>query len=540
MFQLFWHGYNEFMINPTSTVVFILLLSGILSIFSMGVIWRSRRDLPGLRALMLFQSGVAFWAITYAMHWIETSPQGKSLWLDMTYIGVVVSPPALLVFILKFLGRTQHRKDSIYRWLIIEPVITIILLFTDPLHNLFYGGLRDPMQSQIYNGGIWFWANILYIYVLILGTLAFVIVTILRASSVFKRQARIILIGISLPILANLFVFFGLNPFVGLDLTPIAMSITGLIMTVAVYASRLFDLAPIGREILVERMQEGMLLWDNQNRLIDINPAARNLLGIENDIQPGADMTTFLDRFTELQRIKDTATQNPLQVISMEDGNKYIEVKAENISDVNIGLMGTLIVCSDISIRVQMEKQQQEQYKEILALQEILSEQVIRDPLTDLYNRRYLMETLPAEISQASRADYPLSVVMLDLDHFKKLNDTYGHSAGDKVLVELGKYLRSNTRVSDIVVRYGGEEFLIVLLNTNGSTAFTQVERWRTEFSQQVIEYDSVSLKCEFSGGIASYPDDGLHADELIQKADMALYKAKAAGRNCIYKYSIL
>lgn len=231
------------------------------------------------------------------------------------------------------------------------------------------------------------------------------------------------------------------------------------------------------------------------------------------------------------------AAQNPLQVISIEDSNKFIEVKAENISDINISLMGTLLVCSDISMRVQMEKQQQEQYKEILALQEILSEQVIRDPLTDLYNRRYLMETLPAEISQASRADYPLSVVMLDLDHFKILNDTFGHSAGDKVLVELGKYLRSNTRVSDIVVRYGGEEFLIVLLNTNGNTAFTQVERWRTEFSQQVIVYDSVPLKCKFSGGIASYPDDGLHADELIQKADMALYKAKAAGRNCTMRH---
>lgn len=528
------------MVNPTSTVVFILLLSGIISIFSLGVIWRSRRALPGLRALMIFQAGVAFWTISYAMHWIEASPEGKSLWLDLTYLGVVTSPGALLVFILKFLGRSPNRKDTVYLWLLIEPVITIIILFTDPIHNLFYGGLRDPMQSQIYTGGMWFWVNMLYIYLLILGALAYVVITFLRASSLFRRQAGIILLGMSLPILANLFVFLGLNPFVGLDLTPIAMSITGVIMTVAVYASRLFDLVPIGREVLVEHMKEGMILLDNQDRLIDINPAARELLEMDEGIQPGERMTPFLEKYPNLTALIRKESDEPTTVLKFGGNEKYIEVKAESISENNIGLMGTLLVCSDISMRIQMEKQQQEQYKEILALQAILSEQVIRDPLTDLYNRRYLVETLPAEIAQAKRAEYPLSVVMLDLDHFKVLNDTHGHAAGDLVLVELGKFLRGNTRSSDILVRYGGEEFLIVLINCSQEAAFSQVEKWRVEFPKLDIEYDGYVLRCAFSGGIACYPDDGLHADELIQKADAALYKAKAAGRNCTYNYSIL
>lgn len=129
---------------------------------------------------------------------------------------------------------------------------------------------------------------------------------------------------------------------------------------------------------------------------------------------------------------------------------------------------------------------------------------------------------------------------MLDLDHFKVLNDTHGHAAGDLVLVELGKFLRGNTRSSDILVRYGGEEFLIVLINCSQEAAFSQVEKWRVEFPKLDIEYDGYVLRCAFSGGIACYPDDGLHADELIQKADAALYKAKAAGRNCTYNYSIL
>lgn len=485
----------------------------------------------------MFLFGIAFWSVTYALHWFDQTPTGKSFWLDVTYFGAVNTPGTLLLFVMKFLGRATDQENKKYLWLLIEPILTLIILFTDPYHGLFYGGKRDPMQSQIYTGGIWFWLNIIYTYGMILYVVIFAVVTYLRSSSVFKNQAITVLFGISFPIIGNLITFLGLSPFKGLDLTPIAASMTGLVMIFGAFSSKIFDLVPIGREILVEHLEEGMLLVDKKLRLIDLNPAARRLLNINHDFQPGSYLSPVFGRFPEIETLVLHGTSEP-KVLQLPDvENKYIEIKAEGIRDNKYGLLGTLLICSDISSRVMLEKQQQEQMREILALQAILTEQVIRDPLTDLYNRRYLMETLPAEISQASRAAYPLSVVMLDLDHFKVLNDTHGHTAGDMVLVELGKFLRGNTRSSDIVVRYGGEEFLIVLVNSAEEAALAQVERWRMEFPKLEILYEEIPLCCTFSGGIASYPEDGLHADELIQKADAALYKAKAAGRNCTMCY---
>jgi diguanylate cyclase (GGDEF)-like protein len=170
-----------------------------------------------------------------------------------------------------------------------------------------------------------------------------------------------------------------------------------------------------------------------------------------------------------------------------------------------------------------------------LRLQETLRSSSERDPLTDLYNRRHLEISLQRELARAQRHGFPVSLVMLDVDHFKDFNDTNGHDAGDEVLRNVAHVLKRHTRVEDVACRYGGEEFLIVLTSCSMDDAYAKAEAIREAIAQQQVFTRGTALpRITASLGIASYPEDGDRMERLIAEADAALYRAKATGRNRI------
>ncbi len=198
-----------------------------------------------------------------------------------------------------------------------------------------------------------------------------------------------------------------------------------------------------------------------------------------------------------------------------------------------------LAVKEDITERKRSEEELREasnklqlQLEEIQLLQAELREQAIRDPLTGLYNRRYLNETLEREIARAEREKYPISFMMIDIDHFKNINDTLGHARGDMVLQKLATQLLTQTRVVDIVCRYGGEEFLVIFPNVTAEIAFQIAERWRRTFMGLTMPLDYNAIQTTISSGISEYPLDGKSGEELISIADKAMYHAKKTGRN--------
>lgn len=162
-----------------------------------------------------------------------------------------------------------------------------------------------------------------------------------------------------------------------------------------------------------------------------------------------------------------------------------------------------------------------------------LHDKAMRDALTGLYNRGYLEESLDREASRARRRNQPLGVMMIDIDHFKRCNDTFGHAAGDAVLRTLGQYLLSLAREEDIPCRYGGEEFVLVMAQAAPATVRGRAERLRLGVQELKIEYDGRSVgPITLSVGIAMFPDHGENGQAVLQAADAALYRAKQAGRN--------
>ncbi|MBN1148624.1 MAG: diguanylate cyclase [Anaerolineales bacterium] len=182
-------------------------------------------------------------------------------------------------------------------------------------------------------------------------------------------------------------------------------------------------------------------------------------------------------------------------------------------------------------------KRLQRQLAEIETLQAELVEQAIRDPLTNTFNRRYLLETLERELSRAEREGYPLSLVMIDLDNFKQFNDEFGHQAGDLLLQRLAGLLMDNTRKGDAVCRYGGDEFVALMPNISLQEAHRRAEEWRLACESLQRDGAGKSITVTLSQGVVAYLDPKTSAEELLHLADQALYQAKAAGRNCTAIY---
>ncbi|HJK96521.1 MAG TPA: sensor domain-containing diguanylate cyclase, partial [Polyangiaceae bacterium LLY-WYZ-14_1] len=174
-----------------------------------------------------------------------------------------------------------------------------------------------------------------------------------------------------------------------------------------------------------------------------------------------------------------------------------------------------------------------------LSLRERLREQAFRDPLTDLYNRRYMEDALQREIHRARRSRGPVSMLVVDVDHFKRLNDSRGHDAGDEVLRRLGEILASAVRDSDIACRFGGEEFALVLPDCAARVAARKAERIRGRIEEMVVAYgdDRISGVTVSIGVATTGGDDGWSGRDLFRAADRALYAAKRAGRNQVIVY---
>lgn len=211
----------------------------------------------------------------------------------------------------------------------------------------------------------------------------------------------------------------------------------------------------------------------------------------------------------------------------------YIEAANALVLD-SEGRKLVITTVRDITERKQMESDLKEANEAYKTLHNTLREQATRDSLTGLYNRRYLNENIEREFARAKRDNYPICVMIMDIDLFKQINDTHGHIFGDEALKVLGALITANIRAGDIAFRYGGDEFIVVMPGAEIETATQRMEMLRQTFSTTSIHNDKKEIKATISVGISMFPEHGTNDSEILRSADTALYQAKQAGRNCI------
>jgi diguanylate cyclase (GGDEF)-like protein len=269
-------------------------------------------------------------------------------------------------------------------------------------------------------------------------------------------------------------------------------------------------------------------------KILGEEPAAligRNISEVINHWAPNVDQ--LLDGF-------ETATEIKLDAKS----SHYLDLRVTPLYNGRQVLNGRLIVLRDVTDRKEVEKdlrramdRLQNQLIEIGTLQSQLREQAIRDALTNIFNRRYLEETLERELARAEREVYPLGVIMMDLDYFKDVNDTYGHEAGDLVLKTLAETVKHQSRHGDFVCRYGGEEFVLVMPNVGLEIARQRADEIHLTINALNIPYGAFNLTTTISMGVAGYPEHGKTKEELLRASDRAMYIAKNTGRNRVVVY---
>lgn len=174
----------------------------------------------------------------------------------------------------------------------------------------------------------------------------------------------------------------------------------------------------------------------------------------------------------------------------------------------------------------------QQQLAEINLLQQKLRDQADRDPLTGVHNRRFFDGSIARELARCARHQQPLALILIDIDHFKAINDQQGHQAGDLVLTALADLLSLHSRASDLVCRFGGEEFLVALPNTDLHVAAERAEQYRAALAGIRLDWQGNQLTSTVSLGVSVFPDHGTELDVLLRHADLALYRAKHLGRN--------
>jgi diguanylate cyclase (GGDEF)-like protein/PAS domain S-box-containing protein len=369
------------------------------------VAWR-RRTAPGAIPLMVLAGGIAIWTITYAIHFSGVSDQARLFWLRATYMGVLVVPSMFLVFSIQYVNRGYWLKKKVIFLLSIEPLLTLIVLWTDPLHNLFLG--KKLIEGVILDGGPWFWTNVVYSYGLILFAIFLLIHAYRHTARPLRGQSISILIGAFLPWFSNMVMIMGINPFPDLDFTPFIFSISCICFGIGFSRYRLLELVPIARDALIDNMNDGVIVLDAQNRLVDINRTGLQMIGKTGQLVIGEPAeSVFANISVIFNRFRDTITTRQ-EIVIGEKAQHYYDLRITPLYDHRGRFSGRLIVARDITDHRLNEKAEHEQ--------RVLAE-AMRDTAAALNSSRTFDDVLD------SLLDNVLQVVPYDMATFLLIDE---------------------------------------------------------------------------------------------------------------------
>jgi len=512
------------------------------AVLAFAVVWVSLRheEFPGSRTFPFLMLSVVAWSLLSGFEAAAVELSAKLVLSKIEYVGLAATPLFFLVFAAEYSrrGRWLGGFRRIALW--IPATATVILAATNESTRWLWAEyLPGPTgtNSFVYAHGPAYYFVAAYVYLFVLIGCILVARSALRRSGPERRQAMTILLASVVPLIAGLLYVIDVSVAPGLDLIPVSFAITGLVFFTGIGIFRVFDVVPAARSALVEQTSDAVIVADAKGQIVDANPTASLWLPATDSLI-GCPITEAVASWRLLRTACLKAEAAHMELILQDDPLRYVDAQVTPLRDRRGRSRGCFVALRDITTRYRDELELQrvneqlaEQVRQIEALHDELREQAIRDGLTGLFNRRYLDEILPRELSRASREKDMLSIVMIDIDHFKLANDRYGHGEGDRLLAVLGTVLREGTRPGDIACRYGGEEFLLVLPNTPPEIARSRMDDLRSQYIER-LRVKNFRSPPTLSAGVAAFPTHAQSDEELLQAADSALYRAKDEGRD--------
>jgi len=498
-----------------------------------------RRHTSGGYFLLGHLASLAIWVFGLYFEAISYSITTKILWSQISYLGFTAVTPFFLLFVFAYTDQ-KSPKMSTAIGLFIMPILIDIAAWTNQWHHLLWTNFHwGSIQYNVlvYEHGPYYFIHLIYIYILVFFGLAHLFLKIQKNLPPFRSQLIIIFISGIFPLVSGSLYAFNINPVQGMDISSFGFLLTDIMLSLGFAHYQLLDLVPVARDTLIREIQDGILVLDWKNRIVEINQNAKILLNLVGENPIGKNYQELINFPIDLLQMSHQGFSS--EYCLSPETNKYIELQVSNLAPLSSSPPGYLLVIRDISIRKQVElklkqanEDLQKQIDEINHLQEMLKDQATHDSLTNLNNRRLMDEVIAHQLEQAHIHGKPFSILVLDIDHFKNINDYYGHQIGDTMLAEIGKCILSLTRLDDFACRIGGDEILMAFQNMGSKAANKKAEEIRKKLQSIVLNRESLLISTTVSIGIATFPEDGNSTKELINRADQAMYVAKEKGRN--------
>jgi PAS domain S-box-containing protein len=359
---------------PYTVPLFFAAAFAVLAAFLM---WQ-RRAVPGAHALFWLGMAAAIWSFAYAMEIGTVGSPEAFVWARLQYIGIVTLPVAWVLFALSYTGRQHLLRAPAKAALLVVPLLTQALVWTNGLHGLIWPRITLdttlPIPLLIYAHGPAFWICNIFSHICLVGGTIILLGGLWRAPSLFMRQIVTFVVGAAAPWIGNAVYVLGLNPWPGLDLTPFAFTFTMAMVTLLVLRLRFLEIVPVAYERVVASMTDGVLIVDQQDRILDMNAAGLASIGRELRDIVGLPVELVFDRTPEIvQRYRTVHNvDQEIDIAEGPDGPVYVSIRISPILDRNGRQHGRLVVWRDITERRRAEEMLRRQNEELIRLQAFL------------------------------------------------------------------------------------------------------------------------------------------------------------------------
>lgn len=504
-------------------LIFINILSTLTATYACIVAFQKREN-SGQPAIYLgvAMGATAIYSFGYAMELASNTLENILFWVKIEHIGIQTIAPTWILFALSISGKQNYITPRRIGLLLIIPSIMLISVIAGIVHTNPSLTANAPFPTLSYSRGFLSWVGIAFMSSCLVISFGLLISMYLRSAPAFRKQAKLLLIGAILPWVGMIFSVSGSVPY-NLDLAPISASISGIMLLYGFRRYKILDIVPLARDVIYESMQDGVLVLDGEENIMDVNPALLQIFGNCFQKSIGEKASVIFSENQDLVEFMQgkRGESFELELDSKDEGYKYYFCSRQIFLNPQNGLKGIIVTFDD--------------HTEVHALIQQLNALATIDNLTGVYNRRHFYEEMRKEIARANRHGKELTLLLFDIDHYKVINDSHSHAAGDYVLQQVIKLIQHRMRKYDLIGRFGGDEFLILLPETDLQTACAIANELREIIENTSFCFEGQEIRATASFGVRNIDTNILpEVDEIIRDADKAVYKAKQNGRNCI------
>ncbi|MEZ5557379.1 MAG: diguanylate cyclase [Pseudomonadales bacterium] len=484
---------------------------------------RTKTRVPGMQALLTLLALVLFWSGCLFVESLFVAGAIKRLAVLAATVAINLVPVCWFAFAICYTRRQMRLSRLTLNLVCIVPLVTAVLACSNDWHHLVWTG-QQLVTAEGYVGlrtepGLWGQLQFVYSYGVSVVATSILAYALAQTTDELKPVLAVIAAPLMVAV-ANLSHVFSWHPSPWFDLTSLGLAAAALVLDRGVLRYGVLDTIPVLRDRVLEQLSEGVVVINATGAIVDINRAALRLLDLNRGELGNRQLASVLPNVVLGDLLQGGG--DPLEVTLR--GRTY-DVSSSRL-DPTDPAPDAVLVFRDVTKRRETEQELREAQRELERLAHT-------DPLTGLNNRRLFMQRLAEEVQRAERSDGCLSVLLFDLDYFKRVNDRHGHDVGDQVLQQVARAACEVKRMSDVAARIGGEEFALLLPETSQSGAMHVAQRLRAAIeAADTPDPEGRPITVTASIGVATLSCPSSNPLRILKLADSALYRAKRAGRN--------